>query len=275
MRNLNSGILEKFDCIRDDLKFLTNSEIRLDIVSSINNAPKQRSVIQEITNLSYSSISFNIKKLEKKGFVKCNYQGYVVNNITYLFYKQLIDFNRSLSIANRINSFLQGNLVDGIDEESLKELNVLHKCKLLESSITDIYKAQEDLINKIEKSYSLNGVIAFIHPDFPAIFQDILLKGGNLNLLIFNDIYREFLHSFNRDTLKKYIKNGNLKVNYLDMENKIFLIFSNDYLYLGLFKEDNTFDQNRLLYCEGIEGVSWGKRLFNRMYDNSIQIKGV
>lgn len=52
--------------IEEDMKFLTKSEIRLKILRCLNFSPTSIKEIVKKTGLTYSSVSSNINKLQKK-----------------------------------------------------------------------------------------------------------------------------------------------------------------------------------------------------------------
>lgn len=58
-----------FNEIKDELKFLTNSKVRFQILTCLYDAPATVSEIHEITDLKYSSITSNLKKLVELDYV--------------------------------------------------------------------------------------------------------------------------------------------------------------------------------------------------------------
>ena len=64
MRNL----FELHDYIQDDLKFMVKSKIRLQIMFSLLEGPKSMKEINETRNLSFATISNNMKRLTSRKF---------------------------------------------------------------------------------------------------------------------------------------------------------------------------------------------------------------
>ncbi|MDR3222933.1 MAG: DUF1724 domain-containing protein [Methanobrevibacter sp.] len=268
-KNENDEMLEKFDFVRKDLKFLTNSQIRLEIINSIANFIKPIKDIHKETNLPYSAISLNIKHLEEKGFLQSNYHGYVLNNLTKIFFKEIIEFNRSINMINKFFDFFNAHKFEEIDDEFLKDIVSLDNSKIIESSLTDVYKVHNTIIDSILNSKDIYCVFNFIHPDYPVIFQDLIKNSVNIRLLLSKDIHFIFKGLIGDEIINKGLKNKNLNLKKLKINKNLFLIGSTEFIYLGLFKEDNSFDQNRILFSTNENAIKWGEELFNKIYGSS------
>ncbi|MDR3292207.1 MAG: DUF1724 domain-containing protein [Methanobrevibacter sp.] len=268
-KNENDEMLEKFDFVRKDLKFLTNSQIRLEIINSIANYVKPIKDIHKETNLPYSAISLNIKNLEEKGFLQSSYHGYVLNNLTKIFFKEIIEFNRSINMINKFFDFFNAHKFEEIDDEFLKDIVSLDNSKIIESSLTDVYKVHNSIIDSILNSKDIYCVFNFIHPDYPVVFQDLINNSVNIRLLLSKDIHFIFKGLIGEKIINKGLKNKNLNLKKLKNNKNLFLIGSTEFIYLGLFKEDNSFDQNRILFSTNKNAIKWGEELFNKLYDSS------
>ena len=55
--------------LNSDIKFLAKSEIRLKIISELQNKPKSVKDLVKTTKITYSSISSNLTKLEEHNYV--------------------------------------------------------------------------------------------------------------------------------------------------------------------------------------------------------------
>ena len=56
--------------INTDIKFLAKSEIRLKILSELQNSPNSVHELVKKTKITYSSVSSNISKLEQNNYIK-------------------------------------------------------------------------------------------------------------------------------------------------------------------------------------------------------------
>jgi predicted transcriptional regulator len=265
-KNKSSIIFDKFEFVRKDLKFLTNSQIRLEIVNSIANNIKPIKSIHKETNLPYSAISINIKHLEEKSFLQSDYNGYVLNNLTKIFFKELIEFNKSISMVNKFSDFFNDHNFEEIDEDFLKDIVALNNSDIIKSSLIDVYKVHNTIIESILNSSDVYCVFTFIHPDYPIVFQELVTNNVNIRLLLSDDIYSSFKDLMKNKIVDRDLKNKNLNLKRFKDPKNLFLIGSNDFIYLGLFKNDNSFDQNRILFSTNENAIKWGNELFNKLY---------
>ncbi|MDR2829842.1 MAG: DUF1724 domain-containing protein [Methanobrevibacter sp.] len=265
-KNGNIKILDKFDFVRGDLKFLTNSQIRLEIINSIANSVKPIRDIHKETDLPYSAISLNIKYLEEKGFIQSNHKGYILNNLTKIFFKEIVEFNRSINVINKFFDFFNDHKFEEIDEEFLKDIVSLDNSKIIESSLIDIYKVHNTIIDSISNSKDIYCIFNFIHPDYPIIFQDLIANSADIRLLLSESIYSDFKDLMKIEIVNKGLKDKNFNLKRFKDDKNIFLIGSKEFIYLGLFKEDDSFDQNRVLFSTNDDAIKWGTELFNKLY---------
>ncbi|MDR2623112.1 MAG: DUF1724 domain-containing protein [Methanobrevibacter sp.] len=265
-KNGNIKILDKFDFVRKDLKFLTNSQIRLEIINSIANSTKPIRDIHRETNLPYSAISLNIKHLEEKGFLQSSCHGHVLNNLTKIFFKEIVEFNRSINMINKFFDFFNDHKFEEIDEEFLKDIVSLNNSKIIESSLTDVYRVHNTIIKSISNSKDIYCMFNFIHPDYPLIFQRLVDDSVDIRLLLSENIYSDFKKLMKTEIADKGLKNKNFNLKRFKNNKNLFLIGSKEFIYLGLFKEDNSFDQNRVLFSTNENAIKWGNDLFNKLY---------
>jgi len=268
-KNKSSIIFDKFEFVRKDLKFLTNSQIRLEIVNSIANTIKPIKNIHKETNLPYSAISINIKHLEERNFLQSDYNGYILNNLTKIFFKELIEFNKSINMVNKFSDFFNDHKFEEVDEDFLKDIVYLNNSEIIESSLVDVYKVHNTIIKSVSNSNEVYCVFTFIHPDYPIVFQELVNNHVNIRLLLSDDIFSTFKDMMKNKIVDRGLKNKNLNLRRFKNPKNLFLIGSNDFIYLGLFKEDNSFDQNRILFSTNKNAIKWGTELFNKLYECS------
>ena len=74
------------------------------------------------------------------------------------------------------------------------------------------------------------------------------------------------------DVVKKGIYDGNFSIKYLEEDIKIALAISNEFLTVGLFKLDGTYDQNRLLLSNRKKAINWGLAIFNSYSQSALAL---
>ena len=71
----NKNHTESFKNVFDELKYVSNSYVRLIILLSLNNKPKDLKELKKDTKLPYSSLSNNVHNLEVNGMLYISSQG--------------------------------------------------------------------------------------------------------------------------------------------------------------------------------------------------------
>ena len=67
--NENQECMENYETISEEIKYITNSLVRLKILATLYEQPLNMKDINRTTGLSYSSISSNMFGLELGGFI--------------------------------------------------------------------------------------------------------------------------------------------------------------------------------------------------------------
>ena len=107
-----------------------------------------------------------------------------------------------------------------------------------------------------------------MHPEYPKLIRRLILKGIKVELIVSRDILDGFIRDIGKDVVKKGIYDGNFSIKYSNSDIKIALAISNEFITVGLFKLDGTYDQNRLLLSNRKKAINWGLTIFDS-YDES------
>ena len=75
--------------INTNIKFLAKSEIRLKILSELQNSPNSVHELVKKTKITYSSVSSNISKLEQNNYIKKIKSKYYLNPMTEIYFTTL------------------------------------------------------------------------------------------------------------------------------------------------------------------------------------------
>ena len=66
------------------------------------------------------------------------------------------------------------------------------------------------------------------------------------------------------------VKKGKLKIHILSKNIGIYLLICDEKMNLGLFKNDGSYDQNRILNSDTDESLHWAKNLFKNIKESVI-----
>ena len=105
------------DNIKKELKFLTNSKVRLKLLICLYDSELTVKELHEKTNLNYSSITNNLNKLEEFEYINKNNEKYTLTTSTKMKLVNLLYFNNNLDFIYEYVDFINNHQVenDNID----------------------------------------------------------------------------------------------------------------------------------------------------------------
>lgn len=251
--------------INNDIKFLTQSEIRLKILSELYKEPDNVRGLVKKTEITYSSVSNNILKLEKKNHITKIRKKYHINPMTEIYFKTLMDFKNSVEIVNGFDTFWNRHNLNQLNISSIKRITDLKNSQLIETTPIDIYKTHNTIKKQIIDSKNVKAIFPYLHPDYPELIEEILKNNGSVDLILPQNIFKELMFRVNGKVRKHAIKKGKLKVYIFKKELNLYLTICDKTMSLGLFKNDGSFDQNRILVSDDKNSLKWANELFENI----------
>ena len=251
--------------INKDIKFLAKSEIRLKILSELDKKPNNIRELVKNTNITYSSISSNLSKLEKHEYITKDDNRYHVNPMTKVYFKSIMDFKNSVDIVNNFDAFWNKHNLNQLSIASIKRITDLEQSKLIETTPVDIYKTHNTIKKQIIDSKNIKAIFPYLHPDYPELIEKVLKNNGFVELIVPQSIFKELIFGVNNSVRKTAIKNGRLKVYIFKKDLSLYLTLCDETMSLGLFKNDGSFDQNRILVSEKENSLNWANELFEHV----------
>jgi predicted transcriptional regulator len=256
--------------INNEIRFLAQSEIRLKILSELNKRPYNvRGLVKE-TKITYSSVSSNVAKLEENNYIKKLNGQYYIDPMAKIYFKTLMDFKKSIEIIKDFNAFWHKHNIGQMSIDSMRNINDLKNSKLIETTPIDIYKTHTTIKNQLLKSKEVKAIFPYLHPEYPKLLERILKNGGSIELILPREITRAIMRPIDENLKKNAIKKGKLKIHSVKDDLNLYLTICDKNMSLGLFKNDGSFDQNRILISKDEKSYEWAEELFEYVKDKVI-----
>ena len=240
-------MISEKEYINRNIFFILKSEIRLNILSELNEKSQSIADIVNKTNMAYSSVSSNMHKLEFYNHVKRIGKIYEINPMTRIYINQIIEFKKSIDVVKNFDNFWNKHDIKYINNESIEDITYLYESKLIETSPIEIYKTHDIIKNQLKESNNIKAILPYIHPDYPQLIEEILKNNGQIDLVINRTIYKSIIQNMDKQLRHDHIKKGNLKITLQNNSLEIYLLICDNTMNLGLFKNDGSYDQNRIL----------------------------
>ena len=257
--------MNSYNNINEDIKFLAKSEIRLKILNELNKSPNNIKGLVNNTKFTYSTISSNISKLEKHNYITKIKNKYYINPMTKIYFNTLIEFKNSIDVIDEYKPLWDKHNIKQLSLNSIKQMNALKNAELIEATPIDIYKTHNTIKKQLIHSKNVKAIFPYLHPEYPKIIEFILKHGGKVELILPQTIFKELLFRINLEIRKIAVKQNKLKTYKYKKDLNLYLTIGDKNMSLGLFKNDGSFDQNRILISDNETSNIWAKELFNNI----------
>lgn len=258
--------------VQSDLKFMFKSKIRMQIMFSLLDGPKSMKEINQEYDLSFATISNNMKRLLEENLVKKVSNTFELSQFGRLKVDSIMDFQRSVIVSNRFEDILLNHDLSGIPDFLMEEIGVFYDSEMIQSTSVDIYKTHNTFKDLLKGSQEILGVSPISHPDYIDLFQDLLKMNVKSYLVLTDDIIKKTVNTADFRTLTSSITNRNLEIRRYPGDLKVAFTVADNFVSLGFFSDDGTYDQSRDLISKKKEAIDWTKRLFDYYYQRSEKV---
>lgn len=251
--------------INSEIQFLAKSEIRMKILSELYNHPDNIRGLVKKTKITYSSVSSNVNKLEESNYIIKVEKKYHVTPMAKIYFDTLIDFKKSIDIINDFNSLWDKHNLNQLSIDSMKNITDLKNSTLIETTPLDIYKTHNTIKNQLIESSDVKAIFPYLHPEYPQLIEEVLKNRGSVELIVPKNIMNPIITPINEQLRKNCLNSKKLKVHPVENELNLYLTLCDDKMSLGLFKNDGSFDQNRILISDDSKSYNWARELFKHV----------
>ncbi len=247
-------IFDLYDEIKDDLKFITSSDIRAKIIISLKEGPKKLGDLKDEVHMRSSSILHSMSQLETKNLITREFQSYSLSQTGEMAAIVLMDMINSFSLIKTQEDFWLNHDINEIPEYLMDKIDCLGDFKVIKSSLSD---SNEQSIFKelLLDSKVIKGIIS------PLIIHDeleVVNKKEHINIILADNALNEVIEGLNSQ--KDIIEN--IKLWKIKEDLKLVLIVTDNFLLLNLpqVQKNNSISY---LINETEESIKWGNKLFN------------
>lgn len=258
------NIFMVYEGIKDDLKFITGSDVKAKIIIALKGQQKNLSNLKIDINVTSSTILHNMKQLEKKKIVKKEFQDYSLSQTGEIIVSNITGMINAACMVKKNKEYWLNHEINSIPEDLINKLECLGDIEVLkQKSRFDVFK----------KSMIKSKSVKWIYNDSTnekILLETILDVKKSLNLISTEHFLSEVLRIKNENPGKSFKNirlwqyNKDLKLNLIVLDNSIFLNLPHVNVY-----NDNRF----YLISECEKGVKWGNDLFYHYLNQSEEIK--
>jgi predicted transcriptional regulator len=176
----------------------------------------------------------------------------------------------SQSTLKKHKNFWLTHDISNIPPTLLMKIGYLEDSVLIKSTGVDLQMVHDHLIDLLLPSKTIIGISPIFHPDYVATFREILALGGNVDLIVTQEVLKK-LNQTDIKQMNKYTSEGHLQV-YLNDNIKFASTVTEKNWTLGLFNLSGEYDYTNDLIGNGEQGIEWGHQLFKKTLKTSTKV---
>ena len=269
--------IEDLGMVRNILRLATCSDLRSSILISLVEGKKPLSELRDDIGISSTTAIHALRELEKGSLlVQDEDKDYMLTNIGDIVALKLIDFIKAIDVLKRHETFWLTHDLSGIPEPLFEKIGWLEDSNLVEDTATDIFKVHTTFINMLSNAKKLRGVSSIFVPEYPLLFEDLILnKKADVELIVTTDVMEKISEDkAGEEILKKIFadKSSMFKLYLIKGDVKAAFTVTDSFFSFGLFYFNGTYDYNRDLLSYNKKAIEWGEELFEWYRRSSEQV---
>lgn len=243
--------MDSYNIISEDIKFVSNSLIRLKVLNALYEKPGNMKELATDTKLGYSSISGILHGLELKNLVYRKTNKYYLVNLLKLQVKNIQEFSVTVNLLDEIYNIIEGHAISEIPINSVNDMYLLGDSELMESDCINMDKIFNLIDDTLSQAKSARCILPIYHENINSRLNELISKGKFVEIKASESVF------------DVYIKNSQVKdLSKFKTKNNFLLIVTDNVMLLGLFRDNGFFDQNRLLASYSKDSLKWANNLF-------------
>lgn len=256
------NIIDIYDTVKDDLKFITTSSVRTKIILSLKEGDKSINDLRSQLDLKPSSVSHALKNLEMEGIVFKDGKNYDLTSLGKLYSIKSENLIKSFGTIKNGQKMWLNHLMEGIPPFLIKKMGCLNNSFIVESTPTDIIKPHTYYAEILSKSNRIKVVSPIFYYPFFDLYTEGLGDKAKVEIILTPLILDAMIKNMGKAKLEKVIPSNNLKFLSMDKDIKIVFTVTEKFLILGLFLHDGLYDATMSLVTYDKDAIKWGEELY-------------
>lgn len=263
--------IDLYEGVKEDLKFLTTSGVRIKLLISLNKENMTMDQFRDEFGYRTSTILPVLAELKSKDLIYKDDRQYGLTPYGKLISLKLIDFIEVLHMFKKQERFWKNHETHGIPDLFFRSIGSLSRSTIIEDMPADLFATHRHFIELLGECEVVNGVSPFIHPDFPDLFKVFVESGVVVRLVVTYPVLK-LMCDRHKDVLQHVANMPNFSLRVTDEDVKVAFTVTEKLLSLGFFRPDGTYDYGMDLVSEDAAAIRWGSALFEDYWNQSVDI---
>jgi len=265
---------ERYDQAEGKLKSFTRSAVRTKIMLCLMDGTKEAGELERDIGLRASTILHSIKEMIEADLVQKADRGYFLTNIGRIQAALLNGLVDTIIVLDQHHDFWMNHDMSGVPLDLQTKVGMLIDSEVVAGDPRELLKAQEYFMEKVVESKVIGGVSPIIIPGYAEAIAIPVEKGAEVDLVLTSPILDIVIQEYG-DVMRGLLSHLNFRLYRLDESIKVAFTVTDEHLYLGLYRLDNTYDLGNDLFCSGEGATKWGRALFEYYKSKSHLVKKI
>ena len=244
------------------------SEKRMNVLLLLHDGPKEMEFILKSLKATRQALLPQVRILEDHHLVTGAKDAYELTILGKLIVDKMGPLLGTLEVFNDGTEYWGTHNLDFIPPRLFERLRELGKCKEVNLTLTESYQLNQEVVRTTFMSEAFYVITSFFHPDYPAVFTDMIRKNVKLYIITTKEVL-ETMRTYHYEVFDRLLGSKSFNLFVHSKEMGIQVVAHNDYyLLLRLLTSQKNIDINHIL-CSSQESLEWGKELFQHYLENS------
>lgn len=250
---------------RDILRLAACSDLRRDLMISLQEGEKPLSELRDEQGVSSTTAIHALRDLEKGNLIyQDEARNYALTKIGEITALKMVDFINAIDALTKHERFWLEHDLGNIPPPLLGKIGDLSNSTLLMDTPTDTFKSHTTYIQVLEHANEVKAIYPIFNLEYLTTIQE-LVKGKRIEVELI--VTNEVLDSIEgvvetEEAFKEFLREPNFALLATDTNLKIALTITDSVFHLGLFALNGQYDNNKALISDDKKALSWGRELY-------------
>ncbi|WP_457743032.1 helix-turn-helix transcriptional regulator [Thermococcus sp.] len=257
------------------LKMILTSNVRYRVLLAISERPKTLGEIHEEVGSTKSTISHALSDLMEEKLITQDPETkkYYLTNLGVLVSAQIRNMVDALEVIKSFEDFWLVHDLSGIPETLLLRIGELKGAKIHRVTPESLRPPHQIFMELLKTSEWIKGVSPILFTDYPQKFMTLAFeKGVDIEIIITPRVYEKLLEISEYEIIELVREAPNIRLYTIERTPKVAFTVTNNFLSLGLFFPDGTYDMTSDIIATTEHAKRWGIELFEYYKKNAKRI---
>jgi predicted transcriptional regulator len=246
------------------IQAIFSSRLKVQILLSLLNGPKQLSELREITGSTSQAIIPKIRSLERLSLLEQQDHGYIITPVGRILTTKIGDLVLTLGELMQHREFWATHDIEGIPHPFLYQIGDLIGSDVKHDTTDDMFHVYTHFVTILQQAAYIHGISSVMSAPVADVIAERVIAGIPVELVVSRSVAESLKQEPFAGKIQKLIPYGSFKIWVVDEPLRIGITVTDQYLSLGLNKQvSGVYDSSADLYSTDPKTREWAERLFH------------